>query len=205
MATQKTIRETLNSAYTAYNFEDSLVLSDGDTKLIILSPEGKRVWTGIQEGKSEKGIASEMAEEYGASLPEVETFVSSTIESLVSQTFIKQEKEAEPSNEKVSPPPESPFVSRLYGIYGKKILIRYGDKDTEKVLDPLLEHCRAEESPDSGSVDITCDLFKDEDNNFVFLINGAEKVREASLVYVKNVAVFEPTPAGTEATSEGVP
>ncbi len=188
MSAKKSIKETLQSAYTAFDFEDSLVLSDGKTMLIILSPEGKRVWAGIQEGKKEEEIAREMAEEMDAPLSETEPFVKSLISSLVSHASMSVAPDT-PPQAKVSPGP--PHTSESYEIYGKKVLIRYGDENAQKALAPLLRHTRTENAVTPDTADLVCDLFPDGESNYAFTLNGKVKVRENSLPYVKGVALFE--------------
>lgn len=188
MSTKKTTNETLQSAYTAFDFEDSLVLSDGKTMLIILSPEGKRVWTGIQEGKKEEEIAREMADEMGAPLSETEPFVRSLISSLVSHASLSIAPEPPPQTQAS---PGSPHTSESYEIFGKKILIRYGDENAQKALAPLLRHTQTENTSTPNTADLTCDLFPDGESNYAFTLNGETKICENALPYVKGVALFE--------------
>ncbi|GEM_PF-3752350 len=185
----KNTADTLTRHFTACNLEDSLVLSDGDTMLLILNPAGRRVWEGLMEGVDPKKIAEEMAEEFDTPVGEVEPFVTSLVTSLLSHASREPERQSGPMKKIPSPP--SPHGVHTYALYGKSLQVRYGNALAETALHPLLRHAETSKKRSSGKPPITCEFIQNADESYTFAIDGIEKVREASIVYVKGVAVFE--------------
>jgi len=167
--------------------ENNLVLSNKKDKLIILSPEGKTIFQEYSRGKTSEEIAQVLENQMDMPHEEITRFVNSFLSSLAgqSQETFKNAGDEHP----VSLPDYLPFVTREYEIYGKRCVVRYAGPETFNIFHPLIAHSESK-NHSSKKVDLTFDLIS-QDDTYAFYRNSREVVREKSLVYVKNVALFE--------------
>ena len=182
----KEIFEISKDSFLQVSLGENLILSDKAEKILILSPEAKTVMEGYLEGKSPNEIVKVIERKTGFSEEQSSQFVTTFLSSLEAQL---QSHPSDPESPESHPLPDiSPFTTKGYEIYGKRCLIHYGNIDTHNILHPLIAHTETTYPPETA--DLTFHLIA-MDDTYTFYRNGEELVREKSLVYVKNVALFE--------------
>jgi len=169
--------------------EDSLVLSNREDRLLILSPEGKVIVQEYFSGKGPEEIARVLQPRMDLPLPEILQFVESFLASLADHARGNDDEQESVSAEPL--PDDAPYETREYELLGKKCLVRYGDASAVMILHPLIAHLETSNSNvNIEGAEIVFDLLP-QGEMYAFYCNGKECAREKSLVYVKNVALFE--------------
>ncbi len=168
--------------------EDHLILSDGAERILILSPEGKFIFQEYLNGKSVEEISRDIEKETGLPPEETESFVSSLLSSIEAQALTSSMEEGIHEVPPAPLPEAVTYITKGYEIHGKRCTIHYGNTDTHTILHPLIAHAEAGFPPETA--DLTFHLIAAGDS-YAFYRDGEEIVRDKSLVYVKNVALFE--------------